>query len=179
MSRQRKPEHTSIREDALEDPKHDQSSEPFMFQMKSRQASISAAELLSMTPQPFHGYMMKKDNGWLAYLLPCWMPAWKKRFFVVCGNYLFRFEDEEGEKPKGVPIPLDGCMITEIGENKFVVNCIRKTYCLQAADTDDLRKWIKAIKTRKLEAIRENMGHVEVNQKIFVRIRDIHVVDVL
>jgi hypothetical protein len=152
------------REDEHED--HAQ-REPFMFNVQSKkgQLTISAAELLALKPQPFHGTLMKRDRSWIAFFLPCLFPKWKQRYFVIAGNYLFRFTDEEAESPKGVPIPLDVCQIHEVADEPgvFEVNSIRKNYLLRAENVDEMRKWIRALKVRKVEAIRENMGHVEVS----------------
>ena len=82
--------------------------------------------------------------------------------FLV-GNFLFRYSSERGESPKGVPIPLDA--VTSINEGSgftFELSTIRKTYVLRASSAQERKSWIKAIRDRKVEAVRENMGHVDV-----------------
>lgn len=107
------------------------------------------------------GYLDKRNNSMLAYFFPCLFPRWKKRYFILVGNYLFRYSSESGESPKGVPIPLDSVVVRQSElENCFEVAMIRKVYTMRAASADECRSWMKAINDRKGGAIREHLGHV-------------------
>ena len=57
------------------------------------------------------GYLEKKNTHPFIDYFPCCFKLWKTRFFVLQGEYLYRFKDEAGEKPKGVPIPIQACKI--------------------------------------------------------------------
>lgn len=121
-----------------------------------------AAELMIEAVK--YGYCQKLNNSLLAYYFSCIFPRWKSRFFILVGNYLFRFSSEHGESPKGVPIPLDSVTIrhSEI-ENCFEVAMIRKVYTIRAESAESCQSWIKAINDRKGAAIREDLGHAVIS----------------
>lgn len=127
--------------------------------------SPSAEDLMSEAVK--FGYCEKRNNSFMAYIFPCFFPRWKKRFFILVGNYLFRFSSEQGTAPKGVPIPLDSvtCRLAE-EENCFEVAMIRKVYTIKVASGEECRSWIKAINDRKGAAIRENLGHAPSNSNV-------------
>ena len=127
--------------------------------------SPSAEELMGEAVK--HGYLDKMNNSMLAYFFPCLFPRWKSRFFILVGNYLFRFSTEFGESPKGVPIPLDS-VVVRLSELEFCfeVAMIRKVYTIRAASAEECQSWMKAIKDRKFGAIRENLGHVAVSTTV-------------
>ena len=120
--------------------------------------NISCEELLALNPTK-SGYCQKKNNSALAYFFPCLFPKWKSRYFVLVGNYLFRFSSERGETLKGVPIPLDSVTVTSLGDDCFQVSTIRKVYTMKVESQVEVVSWINAINTRKHQAIRESMGH--------------------
>ena len=99
----------------------------------SLEAILSAQDLLSRNPIKF-GFLDKYSNSFLAWLLPFFFPRWRRRFFILVGNYLFRFSSESGDKPKGVPIPLDVVTVvrSEDDESCFELTTIRKTYLIRA-----------------------------------------------
>ena len=136
-------------------------SEPLVMPMPG-QGTVSAEELLDANPPPFHGFCLKKNNSFLPKIFPCWFPKWKKRFFVISGNYVFRFADRDSDVPKGVPLPLDCSQFAELEGSQFEINIIRKSYILDAGTIEKRAEWLLALKVRKLEAIRENMGHAPV-----------------
>lgn len=128
----------------------------------------SAQSLLSLVPAPYSGYLEKKNSSIWAYYFPCIFKPWKRRFFIIIGNYMFRFDSENGEKPKGIPIPLDSSKISilNIDECTFEVWMIRKLYTMRASSKDECRKWVKILNDRKADAIRENLGHASVSQSV-------------
>ena len=127
----------------------------------------SAQSLLSLNPT-HSGYLEKKNSSIWSYYLPCFFKQWKQRYFVIIGNYLFRFDSENGEKPKGIPIPLDSSKISilNIEEFTFEVWMIRKLYTFKASSKDECRKWVRLLNDRKAEAIRENLGHAPLSKSI-------------
>ena len=142
------------------DSEGEQSRGLISLQMPQRNPlSPSAEDLMSEAVK--YGYCQKLNNSLLAYYFPCFFPRWKSRFFILVGNYLFRYSSETGISPKGVPIPLDSVTVrrSEI-EDCFEVSMIRKVYTIKAANAEDCQSWIKAINERKGAAIREGLGHV-------------------
>lgn len=133
--------------------------------VKRSSNGISCAELLELNPtKSGHGY--KKDNSLWAFFFPWFFEAYKPRYFVLIGNYLYRFSSEESESVKGVPIPIDGVAVKTLGNCSIEVSTIRKTYILKLASEDEAAQWVDAIKQRKLAAIKENMGHAYVDPSI-------------
>lgn len=146
----------------------EQQTEPFFLKMRNKTNLPSASDLLESDGPPKSGYCMKKNNSYLAYFFPCLFKKWKRRFFILCGNFLFRFSSEHGESPKGVPIPLESCTVKLLRDvpNAFELSTIRKTYVIQANSQVDCNAWVEAIKSRKAQAIRENMGHAPVSENV-------------
>jgi hypothetical protein len=144
----------------------EESSGLVSISMTNRNVQSPSAEDL-MTEAVKAGYCQKRNNSLLAYILPCFFPKWKKRFFILVGNYLFRYSSEQGISPKGVPIPLDSvtCRHAE-EENCFEVAMIRKVYTIKVESEEECRSWIKAINDRKGAAIRENLGHAPENSNV-------------
>ena len=128
----------------------------------------SAQSLLSLNPTPHSGYLEKKNSSIWSYYLPCIFKQWKQRYFIIIGNFLFRFDSENGEKPKGIPIPLDSSKISilNIEEFTFEVWMIRKLYTFKASSKEECRKWVKLLNDRKAEAIRENLGHAPLSKSV-------------
>ena len=107
------------------------------------------------------GYLEKRNNSWWAFFLPWLFGRYKRRFFVLAGSFLFKFASETGSAPKGIPIPLSSC---EVGRDEsdptFIeIRTVRKRYSLRAPSADVADDWISAIRARKYEAIKEEMGH--------------------
>jgi hypothetical protein len=123
-------------------------------------AMPSARDLLAISPTPFNGYCMKKSTSILSYVMPCLFPKWKKRFFVVVGNFLFRYENENANSPKGMPVPLNACFLKVIDNRSFELSTVRKSYIIRTDTDNDAYNWIMAIKMRQSDAIREQMGHI-------------------
>ena len=107
------------------------------------------------------GYLEKKNNSWWAFFLPWLFGRYKRRFFVLAGSFLFKYASEHGETPKGIPIPLASCEVGRREEDpSFIeIRTVRKKYSLRAPSADVANDWIMAIRTRKYEAIKEEMGH--------------------
>ena len=126
---------------------------------------ISCAYLLSLNPSKT-GYCLKKNSSWWSFLFPWVFSQWNSRFVVLVGDYLFRFTSEKGEKPKGIPIPLDDISIKHIDEKTFVATTLRKNYLFQADCAEETRAWISAIQHQKSLIIKQHMGHAPVDPEI-------------
>lgn len=127
--------------------------------------NVTCQELLDLSPVK-NGWGSKKNNSIWAYLFPCLVEQWRERYFVLIGSYLFRFASEQGDKVKGVPIPLDCVTVKMLGDSSFEVATLRKTYSIRVRNDREANEWVNAIKKRKLEAIRENMGHAPVESGV-------------
>lgn len=136
---------------------------PFLPQMSS--GSISCAMLMALHPAK-SGPCEKKDNSWLAYLFWCFFSQWKERYLVLIGSYLYRFESELGETVKGCPIPIDSCFVNLLQDGFFEVVTLRKKYLVKVGSPGEAKDWVEALKDRKLQAIKENMGHAPLDPSI-------------
>lgn len=148
------------------DEREDRDERPLIINMGKRSSDgLSCAELRELNPsKEGHGY--KKDNSLWAYFFPWFFDAYKPRYFVLIGNYLYRFSSEHSESVKGVPIPVDGVAVRTIGDCSFEVSTIRKLYIIKVASDEDAMQWVDAIKQRKLATIKENLGHAYVDPSI-------------
>lgn len=154
IGKMRRNRHTADRDDDdIQDDK------PLVVNMQRNQSgNLTCSELIEMSPAK-QGYCDKKDTSLWAYFFSCWLPPWKRRYFVLLGGYLYRFSTDQGESLKGVPIPLDCSTVRYVGESVFEVSMIRKSYLIRADTEKEALDWVNAINTRKFEAIKENMGH--------------------
>lgn len=142
--------------------RYNRDEEIVSFLPKMNGSGVVASELLANQPDKC-GYLNKKNDSFFSRIFPCFTTKWKKRYFILIGNFLFRFTSEEGTKPKGVPLPLDACSVSlsdfDTDENCFLVKTTRKMYVLQATSKILAKEWIQAINKRKAAAVRENLGH--------------------
>ena len=127
--------------------------------------NTSAAYLLDLNPTK-NGYLEKENTSILAKFLPCLFDKYKRRLFILIGNFLFRYEDEGSLEPKGTPIPLDCISKIEGNDCIIILKSIRKSYILKASSPSIASDWKKAIRNRKSNAIRENMGHADISEGI-------------
>ena len=119
---------------------------------------LSATSLLSLSPAK-HGSARKLSNSILVKAFPCITEKYRERYFILIGNYLFRFISKTSDKPKGLPIPIDTITTTKIDNITFELAMIRKIYIIQVFTSNECDEWIEAIQQRKNESIREKMGH--------------------
>lgn len=148
------------------DSNQQEENTPFMMNFNlSRSGLPTAQDLLAMNPSKY-GYAMKKSNSFLSYILPCIFPRFKKRFFILIGNFLFRFSSEHGESPKGVPLPLDAITVRTLDSLSFEISMLRKTYVINAESSSECASWVAEIKKRQAQAIRENMGHAPLDDDV-------------
>ena len=116
------------------------------------------------------GYLKKRNNSWFAYLFPYCFNQWKSRYVVIAGSYLFKFESETSVSNKGVPIPVSSIQATYVvgdkGEHLIELKTIRKMYVFKAVDRAECFEWIKSVNERRAQAIREDMGHVRLDEQV-------------
>lgn len=127
--------------------------------------TLSCEQLLSLGPNKA-GYCLKRNNSLLAYWFPWFFARWKNRFLVLLGNYLYRFESNVGEHVKGVPIPLDTLSISKLEGSELEFITIRKIYVLRFGSELEASEWMEAIRLRKLQAVKESLGHAKVKLEI-------------
>ena len=127
----------------------------------------SAPQLIALDPAK-SGWLDKKNNSILSHICCCFVKEYKSRFVIVIGNYLFRFSSPESNFPKGVPIPLDSVNISVSSENDhvFELSSVRKSYIFRASSAEERDNWVNIIKSRKLQAIKEGLGHVPLRSNI-------------
>ena len=158
----------------------------------------SADEMIEMAgsgqQQCKHGFLLKRNNSMMMHLMPCCLKKWKQRYFVLLGGYLYRFSSYPDGTVKGVPIPVDSCTIRQLEDGDvtldpgeeitacFEVSMIRKQYIFMASSSAECLQWVASLKARKMQAIKENLGHATVppqiralndkaSKKVSVRIR--------
>lgn len=132
------------------------------YQLPARGKLPSCQELMNNKPTKYG--ILEKENSSL--ISKCFN-RWKKRYFVLIGGFLFRYTDEHGSSPKGVPIPLDSAQINKSSEAQcFEVVTVRKVYIIKAKSDDEANEWIKAIRDRKALSIAEAMGHRQLSVAI-------------
>jgi len=175
---------------------------------------VSVASLLSqLTPQEranlgIHcGYMMKRSSSlwlWLCPSLPDWLPTfaidyfdlheWKQRYFVLLGQYIYRFTDDQADHQKGCPIPIQATTpslmryvsssdnsgssgssgnstLPESAEPYCIyLSALRKTVTVKCSNDAECKDWIRAILNQKSLGIRQQLGHVAAPDK---RIREL------
>lgn len=132
-----------------------------------RKLSKLTASYLKSNKESFYGYASKKSPSWLSYLFPFWFPLFKKRYFISCGNFIFRYVDEYGDSPKGIPIPIDASeIIYEQGNNYFEIFNMRKKYFIQFETYEECIGWVNHLRKRKAHVVKENLGHTKVSDGI-------------
>jgi hypothetical protein len=138
---------------------------PLLMGSRDKSAPPTAFDLLNQNPAK-SGFALKKSNSCLTSICPCWFPEYKRRFFILIGNFLYRYGSESGERPKGVPIPLDAVTISTLDSTTFKLKMIRKDYIIRCDTPTECSEWVKAITSRKYLAIREELGHSPIDPAI-------------
>jgi hypothetical protein len=149
-------------------PSDDEEESPLVLRMDRSNPlhSISCGDLLDCGPEKT-GYLMKKDNSYWAYFLPCLFSQWKSRYFVLLGNFLFRFSSDTGSSCKGVPIPMDGMTaIRTLPEGVFEVCTIRKVYLIKCESEAEAAQWVAALRVRQRQSTKELMGHASLTPQV-------------
>jgi len=122
-------------------------------------AHVKEAASAASLENPLHvGYLSKLGTSCGCF------PTWRRRYFILKGAYLFKYESERGAKPKGMPIPIcDAQWETVQYEGKqfcFKISTVRKEYFLLASNYDDMTSWFSYLKSQKVIAIKQSLGHL-------------------
>lgn len=133
--------------------------------MSAFDSAVSASRLSNNSDKK--GWLEKRNTSCLTSICPCFAVKWKRRYVILIGNYLFRFDSPQARKNKGVPIPLDTITVNISNvEFCFEICTIRKTYTFRASSASECEDWIKAIRKRKQLAIKEGMGHLPITADV-------------
>lgn len=112
------------------------------------------------------GYLYKRHDTVLSYFFPFLFSPWRKRYFRLIGQFLYRYTDETSDNIKGIPIPLDFATTIDIDEGDiFTITMIRKKYIIKAESNDDCNSWVKELKIHREIVIKESLGHKKVDEK--------------
>lgn len=124
--------------------------------------SIESPSAESLSDECLHSGWMSKRG----YKIGC-IPTWKRRFFILKGVYVFKFESPVGTGPKGAPIPVLGLTAT-IGpidpkpsehNHTMMLSTLRKEYVVGAGSNEELVAWIDAFARAKSISIKQQLGH--------------------
>jgi len=113
-------------------------------------------------------------SGWLGkrgYTLHC-LPTWKRRFCILKGQYLFKFDSPTADHPKGAPIPVLGitCTLGPVDpkpsdhSHTMTLSTLRKDYVMGAASREELQAWMDVIAVAKNRAIKQQLGHLPLSE---------------
>lgn len=113
-----------------------------------------------------YGYLYKRHDTILSYLFPFIFSPWRKRYFRLIGQFLYRYTDETSNKIKGIPIPLDSSTIIDKEDEKiFTITMIRKKYIIKTDNNDDCNSWVNELKVQREIVIKETLGHKKIDEK--------------
>eukprot|EP00467_Chlorarachnion_reptans_P020930 CAMPEP_0114503680 /NCGR_PEP_ID=MMETSP0109-20121206/9782_1 /TAXON_ID=29199 /ORGANISM="Chlorarachnion reptans, Strain CCCM449" /LENGTH=161 /DNA_ID=CAMNT_0001681735 /DNA_START=232 /DNA_END=714 /DNA_ORIENTATION=- len=111
------------------------------------------------------GWLYKYKSG------TCGMcPSWRRRWVVLQGGYLFKFENKDSKKPKGLPISVTESQISIDGSESddlrkiMRISSIAKQQLFYAEDNSEILRWLSAIQTAKNQAIKQRLGHLEIGE---------------
>lgn len=153
-------------------------------------AGLSASAMIDASPQ-HHGSVYKLHVPVFYSILPAFLqriilslsflswlaPSWKKRHLILCGSYLYKFNDTNSSVPKGSPFEVQRLttdillaserelLLPEIGElpekfeSIFTVSTLRRRHYYAVYDNEEARLWLRSLHETRQEVITRNMGH--------------------
>lgn len=114
-------------------------------------------------------------------LLRCFAPAWKERFLIQIGSFLYKFSHEKATTPKGSPFAIDSVDVQLIDlavkdgdydgaefairklpsgfKGVFVVSSWRKKHYYAVPTREEASVWVNSLREGRQEAIARSMGH--------------------
>ncbi|KAM4650781.1 sesquipedalian-2 [Discoglossus pictus] len=126
---------------------------------------------ISESPADQTGYLLKRGE---------WNVAYQRRWFVLKGNLLFYFEEQESKEPVGVVV-LEGCTVELCQSSEEFAFMVRfdspgsRSYILSAESQEDMESWVKALSRANFDymrlVVRELEKKLELMQKSIVRKR--------
>ena len=157
----------------------------------SEGAGLEAKSLIDSTPQQ-HGVVLKLHIPLFYSILPLFIqqfimkwfsslfgliPSWKERYLILCGSYLYKYQDRSSSVPKGSPFDIetintdiihihnDILSDVQIGDlptgytSIFVVSTLRRKHYYAVSNNEEAMIWVRSINDARQEAITMNMGH--------------------
>jgi hypothetical protein len=169
-------------------------------------STLTLAVLLKAEPS-HHGHVLKLHippiflflpaflerilvSSWFCKWFPCsylFIPRWKRRYLVLLGNYVYRFDDDnETDEPKGSPTPVDSIQtrithtsqsIQYVSEDADMATVIKATmpigykgcFVIESGDGKcryfatataiDATTWVNSLTSGSKESITRQMGH--------------------
>jgi len=148
-------------------------------------SGLSAKSMIDSSPQ-HHGIVLKLHIPLLYSILPLFLqrivnafsilsfmaPSWKQRYLVLCGSFLYKFNDETAEVPKGSPFDMETIAVKTIDgtlpelstlppnfSSVFSVSTFQKHHYYAVMDQEEALIWIRTLKEARQEIIKRNMGH--------------------
>lgn len=111
-----------------------------------------------------------------------WSPSWKRRNLIAIGSYVYRYKDENGISPKGMPIPVATTEVRMIPNHNeddidgdinvllfdllpegynaiFEISSIGKTQYFATTSKEEASIWVNSLKQMRQDAISRTMGH--------------------
>jgi hypothetical protein len=149
-------------------------------------AGLSAKAMMDASPQQ-HGVVLKLHSPILFSILPDFVkklilsfsclsflaPAWKQRYLILCGSYIFKFNNKSSPVPKGSPFQVKnldvdiatGQEFPELAKlppgysSVFCISTLRRKHYYAVADKDEALTWVRSLQETRQESITRNMGH--------------------
>mmetsp|Transcript_12025 Transcript_12025/g.28519 ORF Transcript_12025/g.28519 Transcript_12025/m.28519 type:complete len:234 (+) Transcript_12025:145-846(+) len=153
-------------------------------------SGLSAKVMIDAAPQ-HHGPVQKLHipvfYSILPYVIqriilsiPClnfFAPSWKERHLILCGSYLYKFEETTSTTPKGTPFeveqldthilrtPRQTVDLSKIGNpppeynSIFIVSTLRRRHYYAVSDEEEAMLWIRSLHEARQECVRRRMGH--------------------
>mmetsp|Transcript_8116 Transcript_8116/g.20118 ORF Transcript_8116/g.20118 Transcript_8116/m.20118 type:complete len:235 (-) Transcript_8116:576-1280(-) len=152
-------------------------------------AGLSAGALIKASPQ-HQGPVLKLHIPVLYSILPAFIqriilslpfcsscaPSWKERHLVLCGSFLYKFNDECSTLPKGSPFDIETLTTDVLGhdtsmhfpemgdlppgyEGFFTVSTLRRQHFYAVSNREEARIWVRSLHDARQESITRSMGH--------------------
>uniref|UniRef100_A0A8C0HDN9 Rho GTPase-activating protein 24 n=1 Tax=Chelonoidis abingdonii TaxID=106734 RepID=A0A8C0HDN9_CHEAB len=122
----------------------------------ARSKSLVMGEQTGLPSRPSSPSLQDRvlKSGWLKKQRSI-MKNWQQRWFVLRGDQLFYYKDEEETKPQGF-IPLQGNQVSELtpqpeepGKHLFEIMPVNhEAFLLMANSQNEMEDWVKAIRVR-------------------------------
>lgn len=151
------------------DADDDQDSETASLVFNMENAASLAAYELAIRPGAFAGYLHKRAARCCKGLLDCF-PIWNRRYFVLYGDYLYRYASNKSKKPKGVPLMLSATTVAVVDvvdkKNGFFLEIgdYRKEITVRCKTAAERQIWVQRLRDARMRIIREQKGHASVDK---------------
>ena len=148
--------------------------------------NLSAKSLIEASPQQ-HGQVLKLHVPILYTILPEFLkriilswsflaflgPSWKQRYLILCGSFLYKFNNQGSKKTKGSPFPVETtdvdiagisalpelCTLPPGYSGMFSVSTLRREHYYAVLDNEEAAMWVRSLNEARQATITRNMGH--------------------